>query len=112
MINKPNNMVRYPIRHKFNATITVRDGLKFRSKKEAAYYDQLKLKVKAGLIHFFLMQVPFHLPGGVVYRCDFIEFHADGSVHFTDVKGFETKEFKLKRKLVESLYPIKITVVK
>ena len=99
-------------RHKYNAVRTEADGIKFDSKAEARYYGNLKLKQHAGIVLFFLRQVPFHLPGGVVYRCDFQEFHSDGSVHFVDVKGMETSEFKIKKKLVESIYPVEIEIVK
>ena len=98
-------------RHKFNATRTELDGIKFDSKKEARYYESLKMRVKAGLVVFFLRQVPFHLPGNVTYRVDFQEFHMDGTVHFVDVKGMKTKEFIMKKKMVESLYPVEIEIV-
>lgn len=98
-------------RHKFNAVRTELDGIKFDSKKEAKYYQELKLRQMAGEIVFFLRQVPFHLPGGVTYRCDFQEFHSDGTIHFTDVKGMTTQVFEIKRKQVEDLYPIQIEVV-
>jgi hypothetical protein len=97
--------------HKYHAIRTERDGYKFDSKKEAAYYDELKLRVKAAEVLTFLRQVPIHLPGGVKFVVDFLEFHADGSVHFVDVKGMETKLFKTKRKLVETLYPFEIEIV-
>lgn len=100
------------IRHKYSAVATEVDGIKFSSKKEARYYAGLKLRRAAGEVVQFLRQVPFHLPGGVRYVCDFLEFHADGSVHFVDTKGMETAEFKAKRKMVEALYaPIVIEVV-
>jgi hypothetical protein len=88
------------------------DGLKFPSKKEGAYYLSLKERVKSGEVLFFLMQSPFHLPGGIKYIVDFVEFHSDGTVHFVDVKGYETDKFKLKKRLVEGTYPIEIEVVK
>ena len=94
--------------HKFRAVQTIRDGMKFASKKEARYYDELKLKVKAGYVFFFLRQVPFHLPGNVKYVVDFQVFNRDGTVSFIDVKGVKTKEFIRNKKLVEALYPIKI----
>lgn len=59
----------------------------------------------------FLRQVPFHLPGGVKYVVVFQEFHADGTVHFVDVKGMETAQFKTKKRMVEATYPVDIEVV-
>lgn len=104
-------MGRLPLRHKYHAKPTELDGIRFDSKKEAKYYQELKLRQKAGEIIFFLRQVPFHLPGGVTYRVDFQEFHADGTVHFLDIKGMQTDEFKMKKKMVESLYPVEIEIV-
>ena len=99
------------MRHKYRAVKTTRDGIKFDSKKEAAYYEKLKLRVQSGEVVTFLRQTPFHLPAGVRYVCDFQEFHADGSVHFVNVKGFETPEFKAKKKMVEQIYaPITIEI--
>ena len=98
-------------RHKFNAKPVEYDGIRFDSKKEGAYYLELKLRKMSGEILFFLRQVPFHLPGGVKYVVDFMEFHADGTVHIVDVKGMETKTFIMKKKMVEDLYPVIIEVV-
>jgi hypothetical protein len=95
-------------RHKFNAKPTDLDGMRFDSRKEALYYQQLKARKAAGEVVFFLRQVPFHLAGGVIYRIDFVEFHADGTVHFVDVKGMKTDMYIMKKKQVEDLYPIKI----
>ncbi len=94
--------------HKFNAQITERNGFKFGSKKEASRYDQLLLLIRAKEVVFFLRQVPFHLPGNVTYRVDFQIFWSDGEVTFEDVKGMKTPMYIMKKKLVESLYPIKI----
>ena len=99
------------IRHKYKAIRTELDGIKFASKKEASYYKTLKALEQNGKVVFFLRQVPFHLPGGVTYRCDFAEFWADGTVHFVDVKGMKTRGFIDKKKLVESIYPVEIEVV-
>jgi hypothetical protein len=96
------------LRHKFKAKPIDIDGYRFPSKKEGAYYQDLKLKQKAGLVVMFLRQVGFHLPGGVKYILDFMEFHADGSVQCVDTKGYKTPEYKAKKKLVEALYPITI----
>lgn len=95
-------------RHKFNARRTEFDGQRYDSKKEAAYAAQLKLRQRAGDVVFWLRQVPFHLPGGVVYRVDFQEFQSDGTIRFVDVKGHRTKEFIRNKKQVEDLYPVTI----
>ena len=97
--------------HKFNAVRTEVNGEKFPSKKEAAYYQQLLLRQKAGDVIFFLRQVPFHLPGGVKYIVDFEEFLSDGTVRFVDTKGMRTSIYIAKKKMVEALYPIKIEEV-
>ena len=87
--------------------------MKFPSKKEANYYDQLKLKAKAGVVVGFFRQVPIHLPGNIVYRMDFLVFYADGTCEGIEVKGFETPEWKIKEKLINQFYPwFKLRVVK
>jgi hypothetical protein len=96
-------------RHKFHAQPTTCDGIKFASKKEARRYRELQLgQEQSGPVLFFLRQVPFDLPGNVKYRVDFQIFWRDGSVSFEDVKGHRTKDFIMKKKMVEALYPVKI----
>lgn len=98
-------------RHKFRAIPTEVDGIKFASKKESRDYLNLKLQQSAGVVLFFLRQVPFHLPGGVKYVCDFLVFYADGSTRVLDSKGMLTQTFKAKRRMVEALYPVKIELI-
>jgi hypothetical protein len=100
------------IRHKYNAVRTVRDGIKFPSKKEASRYDELCLLIKTGRVVFFLRQPLFDLGGGTTYRADFLVFWADGTASVEDVKGVETKEFKKAKRQVEARYPVKIEVVR
>lgn len=45
------------------------------------------------------------------YVCDFEVEFADGRTEFHEVKGFETPEWKLKKKLFEALYPDRKLVV-
>lgn len=103
----------YRPKHKYNAVRTELDGIKFASKKEARYYQQLKILKRNGDVVFFLRQVPFHLSGGsgVKYVCDFQVFWSDGTVTFIDVKGFRTAQYIMKKKMVEAEYPIKITEI-
>ena len=99
--------------HFYKGTVTESDGIKFASKLEAAYYVYLKGLKQAGAVVTFLRQIPFYLPGGVVYRCDFLVFYRDGGCAFIDVKSQITREFNAKRKMVEQLYaPIEIEIVK
>lgn len=95
-------------RPKYGNVITTVDGIRFDSKREARYYEQLKLRQQSGEVHFWLRQVPMHLPGGTKYVLDFLVFLRDGSVDFVDVKGRETKEFRIKKREVEHHYPIKV----
>lgn len=99
-------------KHKFRATPVVLDDIRFASKLEGAFYSKLKLEQRAGTILFFLRQVPFHLTAGVRYVLDFMVFYADGTVRLYDVKGMETSEFIMKKKMVEVLYPVTIDIVK
>ena len=48
----------------------------------------------------------------VKYVCDFVIFHNDSSVEFIDVKGKLTETYKMKKKMVEDIYPIKIIEMK
>ena len=86
--------------------------MRFDSKAEARRYDQLLLAKDAGEVLFFLRQVPFHLPGSVKLVVDFVIFWSEGHVTFEDVKGVETEQFKAKRRMVETLYPVTIDIVK
>ena len=99
------------IRHKFNAQRSEYDGIKFSSKREAKYYQDLVLAKKSGDLLFFLRQVPFHLQAGIRYVCDFVEFWKTGEVRFVDIKGFKTPMYTLKKKQVEAAYPITITEI-
>ena len=96
---------------KFHSVMEECDNVKFQSKKEAKYYRELKARVFAKEVAYFLRQVPFDLLGGIRYRVDFMEVWTDGSIHWVDVKGFRTQTYKIKRRMVEASYPIKIIEV-
>lgn len=102
---------------KLNAVICEADRLKFPSKKHRAYYLQLKAEQAAGLIKFFLREVPFDLPGhyenGRVIRhyIDFAVVGMDDRVRFVEVKGRDLGQGKMKRLQVEEIYGIRIEVV-
>lgn len=101
---------------KYFSRITVIDGIKFHSRREAQRYAELKLHVKAGNLVSFERQVPFVCAVNDVkvctYYADFVTYSKDGQRTVEDVKGFRTDIYKLKKKLVEALYGIKIMEIK
>ncbi|WP_298613449.1 DUF1064 domain-containing protein [uncultured Thiothrix sp.] len=99
-------------RHKFNAKKVEYDGIKFDSILEGDFYLHLKLQQRAGIVLFFLRQVPIHLPGGTKLVVDFQVFYTDGSCRFFDTKGVETPEFLIKKREIEHHYPFEIEVIK
>ena len=66
------------------------DGHRFDSQKEADYYCELKLKLKANEIKGFCLQPTNEI---------------------IDVKGFKTKEYIAKKKVFEDKFNLKITEI-
>lgn len=99
-------MYRYRRYGKFNNRKTIVDGITFDSKSEAAYYCRLKLLKAAGKIKSFDIQPKFELiPAnkkfrGIFYVADFLVRYPDGKEEVVDVKGFITKDFRIKQKLL------------
>jgi len=108
---KGDRVERRKKRSKYNADRTMVDGINFDSRKEATYYSTLDLMQRAGEIQWFLMQVPFRLPGNITYRLDFMVMKNDGTFDLIDVKGMKTKEYVIKKKQVEALYGVEIREV-
>ena len=98
-------------KHKHKAIPIYIDGIYFPSKLEGRCYSRLKILQKAGLFKFFLMQIPFNLPGKAKHKVDYCIFY-DDAVRFIEAKGRDLPLGKLKRKQVEEIYDIKIHVVK
>ena len=96
---------------KYHAVMEECQGIKFQSKKEARVYRELCCRIKAGEIKFFLMQVPFRLAGGYKHLLDFLIVKTDGSIEYLEAKGRDLPMGKMKRKMVEAEYKIKIIVV-
>lgn len=104
-----------------NKKITV-DGQIFDSKKEANRYQELVLLEKAGVIKNLSRQVKFVLipsqrdeNGKVIerecsYKADFTYEEGIKTV-VEDVKGYRTKEYIIKRKLMLYQYGIRIREV-
>lgn len=104
---------------KYDNVPTEVDGIKFHSKLEGRYYVELEFRRKAGEVLYFLRQVPFHLPGGVIYRVDFMEvgLHSGSRagavwIKYVDTKGYDKRESTNKIKMVEAIYHVKINIVR
>jgi len=98
-------------KNKFNATKITINNYKFDSKKESNRYLELLLLKKNNKIKYFIRQPIFDIGSGVIYKADFLIVELDNSIKIEDVKGFQTKTFKLKKKFVEDLYKIKINLL-
>lgn len=123
---------------KYNATKVTIDGITFDSRREAKRYQELKLLERAGEIRDLELQKEFELIPNqyaadttttlkngkekvvkgkllerkCVYRADFT--YADvksGETVVEDAKGFHTKEYTIKRKLMLYVHGIKILEV-
>lgn len=86
----------------------------FDSIAESKRYKELALLEKAGEIENlqlqpkFLLQESFKKSGKTYRKIEYIAdfmYEEKGKVIVEDVKGMETKEFKIKRKLFEYKYP-------
>jgi hypothetical protein len=89
------------------------DGWMFDSKLEAGRYLELKDLRRAGAIAWFLSQVPFRLPGGIIYRADFLVVWHDPMQRVTieDCKGCRTRVSLNKIKTVEEIYGITVQII-
>lgn len=101
-------------RNKYNNKKVVIDGIKFDSKREGEYYEHLKCLKQAGKITDFELQPKFVLQEGfkkygrkflpINYVADFRVWFPDGTDCVIDIKGHETPDFKIKRKLFDKRY--------
>lgn len=94
--------------NKFNAQKTVVDGITFDSRKEARRFEQLKLMERAGQITNLELQprFPLKVEGQLIctYVGDFL-YVERGKRVCEDTKGFKTREYINKRKLLLALNP-------
>ena len=108
---------------KFNNVKVEIDGHTFDSIKEGEFYGSLKIKKKAGLIKDFKIQVQYDIMVNNIhiayYYLDFLIENNDGSFEYIDIKGKDSKTnkfiktgvFALKKRLVEAIYGIKISMI-
>ena len=99
---------------KYNANKIVIDGYTFDSKVEGKYYEYLKdLKAKEKILNFelqpkYILLNKFNYMGksrqAITYTPDFLIYHTDGTEELIDVKGMETQQGNMRKKLFEYKY--------
>ena len=105
---------------KYNNDKTVNDGISFDSRAESLYYELLKRKKAQGEIVNFELQPTYTLQPSfkrdgktiraITYTADFLVYHLDGSEEVIDVKGMETQQGIMRRKMFWCKYPdLKLT---
>lgn len=118
-------------KNKYNAHSVEYDGIKFDSQKEALRYKELTFLISSGIISNLRRQVKYVLipaqrepstvgprggvkPGKLIekecsYIADFVYTVVEtGETVVEDTKGFCTKDYLIKRKLMLFVYGIKI----
>ena len=98
---------------KYHSKPIIIDNVRFHSQKEARRYSDLKVLLQAGRIEDLHLQPRFPLFVKEKLICTYVadfEYYSHDSVKWIveDVKGVRTKEYQIKRKLFEALYPWKI----
>jgi len=103
-----------------NKKVTV-DGIKFDSKQESDYYLYLKELQAQEEVKEFTLQPAFELQPkftkrginfrAITYKADFHIWLTDGTDYVVDVKGFETADFKIKKKMFEKSHPQELKLV-
>lgn len=108
-------LIKVPKRSKYGAKRVSVDGIKFASKAEARYYQELLLLKKAGEVIDIVLQPSYELQPSyrrhgkrvepIRYIADFLVTYSDGRQEIIDVKGHRTPVYQLKKKMFEYQYP-------
>lgn len=101
---------------KYRNVPTVIDGTRYDSAKEARHGQLLQAMLRDGLIADLRRQVTYdlHVNGWLVcrYKADFVFTDCTKNVEVVqDVKGYQTAEYKLKKKLMFAVHGIEIMEV-
>lgn len=94
---------------KYNATRTIYNGYPYDSKFEAQTAMSLDWRLKAGDIRGWTRQFPLEIksPAGELilrHKVDFRVELNDGSFELLECKGFETRDWKIIKRLIETLW--------
>lgn len=103
--------IKTPKASKYGSKKSWVDDIEFDSIKEANRYKELRLLAKVGKIGLLELQVPYELNAGgthsLKYIADFVYYDSNtGEKIVEDCKGYRTKEYKKKRRLMKKIYGI------
>jgi hypothetical protein len=115
-----NTRFKFKKSSKFGAKKTIVDGITFDSKWESERYGQLRAMERGGIVTDLELQVKYDIVINDIKICKYIadfvykEESPDGKIKeiVEDAKGFETPEFKLKKKLMKAVHGIDIYLSK
>jgi hypothetical protein len=102
---------------KYRSKCCVIDNIKFKSIKEAKRYLVHKNDKAKGLIKDYFLQPKYLLVKkndknrAVTYAADFKVIKNDNSEVIEDVKGYKTKDYIIKKKLMKEIYNIDVIEV-
>jgi hypothetical protein len=100
-----------PLKSKYGAQRTKISGYSFASKIEAQRFAELELLKRAGEVLEIQVQPQVRLSAAeIVYKPDFLVTWANGEKIWEEVKGFETPEWRIKRRLWLAYGPGKLRV--
>lgn len=100
---------------KYGNQSTTVDNLRFASQLEANRYRELKLLLKIGRIGNLVMQKRFLLSVNGELICTYVadfSYSENGKEVVEDCKGFETREYKIKRRLMKAVLGIEIQEIR
>ena len=91
---------------KYGNAITEVDGIRFDSRKEAKYYEDLLWQQRTGAVKSielqpeFVLQPAYEVAGKkirpIIYKADFKVTEASGHVYYVDTKGMRTPGYVIK----------------
>lgn len=103
------------------AKTTIENGWRFQSKLEARRYLYWLNLWQLRRIAWFTRQVPFYLPGGIIWRADFVVVNQHDTIErerfgdaviVEDCKGHLTDVSRNKIKQVEAIYGFQVHIIK
>jgi hypothetical protein len=96
---------------KYGNQNTYIDGIRFVSKREGARYRELKLLEQAKQISNLTLQPRFDLRVAGLLICIYVadfQYFEKGKLVVEDTKGFRTREYVIKRKLMKAIRGIEV----